>query len=99
MPEKSRRALRATGSFDGFRRGQDDDLWVVDGLLYPHAPESLPQCCQSSSPPAGPGHSGWGYFPGGYGQDELERADAYRVYQDPADLLRHLDEVGVRVAE
>jgi len=35
---------------------------------------------------------------GGYGQSELERAGAYRVYEDPADLLRHLDEVGVRVA-
>jgi hypothetical protein len=23
----------------------------------------------------------------------------YRVYQDPADLLLHLDEVGIRVAE
>jgi HAD superfamily hydrolase (TIGR01549 family) len=34
---------------------------------------------------------------GGYGQDELERAGAYRVYEDPADLLKHLDEVGVRV--
>jgi HAD superfamily hydrolase (TIGR01549 family) len=33
---------------------------------------------------------------GGYGQDELERAGAYRVYDDPADLMRHLDEVGVR---
>ena len=33
---------------------------------------------------------------GGYGQDELERAGAYRVYEDPVDLLRHLDEVGVR---
>jgi hypothetical protein len=29
----------------------------------------------------------------------LERAGAYRVYQDHADLLRHLDEVGVRMAE
>jgi hypothetical protein len=35
---------------------------------------------------------------GGYGQDELERAGAYRVYEDPADLLRHIYEVGVRVA-
>ncbi len=35
----------------------------------------------------------------GYGQDELERAGAYRVYEDPADLLRHLDEVGVRSSE
>jgi HAD superfamily hydrolase (TIGR01509 family) len=37
-----------------------------------------------------------GVLSGGYGQDELERAGAYRVYQDPADLLHHLDEVGVR---
>ncbi|PYV44413.1 MAG: HAD family hydrolase [Acidobacteria bacterium] len=42
---------------------------------------------------------GVGLLSGGYGQDELERAGAYRVYQDPADLLRHLDEVGVRVAQ
>src|SRR5205085_11854418 len=40
-----------------------------------------------------------GLLSGGYGQDELERAGAYRVYQDPADLLRHLDEVGVRAVE
>jgi HAD superfamily hydrolase (TIGR01509 family) len=42
---------------------------------------------------------GVGLLSGGYGLDELERAGAYRVYQDPADLLRHLDEVGVRAAE
>jgi phosphoglycolate phosphatase-like HAD superfamily hydrolase len=41
---------------------------------------------------------GVGLLSGGYGQDELERAGAYRVYQDPADLLRHLDEVGVRAS-
>jgi len=39
---------------------------------------------------------GVGVLSGGYGLDELERAGAYRVYQDPADLLNHLDEVGVR---
>jgi HAD superfamily hydrolase (TIGR01509 family) len=39
---------------------------------------------------------GVGLLSGGYGADELERAGAYRVYQDPADLLNHLDEVGVR---
>ncbi len=39
---------------------------------------------------------GVGVLSGGYGQDELERAGAYRVYADPADLLHHLDEVGVR---
>ena len=42
---------------------------------------------------------GVGLLSGGYGQDELERAGAYRVYQDPADMLRHLDEVGVRATE
>lgn len=41
---------------------------------------------------------GVGLLSGGYGQDELERAGAYRVYQDPFDLLQHLHEVGVRVA-
>jgi HAD superfamily hydrolase (TIGR01509 family) len=39
---------------------------------------------------------GIGLLSGGYGREELERAGAYRVYQDPADLLLHLDEVGVR---
>jgi phosphoglycolate phosphatase-like HAD superfamily hydrolase len=41
---------------------------------------------------------GVGLLSGGYGQEELERAGAYRVYQDPADLLQHLDEVGVRTS-
>jgi HAD superfamily hydrolase (TIGR01549 family) len=39
---------------------------------------------------------GIGLLSGGYGRDELERAGAYRVYEDPADLLHHLDEVGGR---
>ena len=39
---------------------------------------------------------GVGLLSGGYGQEELERAGAYRVYEDPADLLNHLDEVGGR---
>lgn len=39
---------------------------------------------------------GIGLLSGGYGEEELERAGAYRVYADPADLLSHLDEVGVR---
>jgi hypothetical protein len=46
-----------------------------------------PACCRALSV---------GLLSGGYGQEELERAGAYRVYQDPADLLRRLDEVGVR---
>jgi HAD superfamily hydrolase (TIGR01509 family) len=42
---------------------------------------------------------GLGLLTGGYGREELERAGAYRVYEDPADLLRHLDEIGVRNGE
>jgi HAD superfamily hydrolase (TIGR01509 family) len=42
------------------------------------------------------GALGVGVLSGGYGRDELERAGAYRVYADPADLLVHLDEIGVR---
>ena len=39
---------------------------------------------------------GIGLLSGGYGSEELERAGAYRVFEDPADLLRHIDEVGGR---
>jgi phosphoglycolate phosphatase-like HAD superfamily hydrolase len=39
---------------------------------------------------------GIGLLSGGYGMDELERAGAYRVYEDPQDMLKHLDEVGGR---
>ena len=42
------------------------------------------------------GALGVGLLSGGYGYDELQSGGAYRVYEDPADLLRHLDEVGVR---
>ncbi|HUE21572.1 MAG TPA: HAD family hydrolase [Bryobacteraceae bacterium] len=42
---------------------------------------------------------GVGLLSGGYGQEELERAGAYRVYQDPLDLLVHLDELGIRRAD
>ena len=41
---------------------------------------------------------GIGLLSGGYSEDELERAGAYRVFEDPADLLRHIDEVGGRGA-
>ena len=37
-----------------------------------------------------------GLLSGGYGLDELERAGAYRVFEDPADLLHHVDELGAR---
>jgi HAD superfamily hydrolase (TIGR01509 family) len=39
---------------------------------------------------------GVGLLSGGYGREELERAGAYRVYADPAELLARADEVGTR---
>ncbi|MBV9684866.1 MAG: HAD family phosphatase [Solirubrobacterales bacterium] len=39
---------------------------------------------------------GIGVLSGGYGREELIYAGAFRVYEDPHDLLAHLDEVGVR---
>jgi HAD superfamily hydrolase (TIGR01509 family) len=36
-----------------------------------------------------------GLLTGGYGEDELSRAGAFRVYRDPAELHRSLDELGV----
>jgi HAD superfamily hydrolase (TIGR01549 family) len=39
---------------------------------------------------------GVGLLSGGYGREELIYSGAYRVYEDPRDLLAHLDEVGVR---
>jgi len=44
------------------------------------------------------GALGVGVLSGGYGREELERAGAYRVYDDPADLHAHLDELGIRPA-
>ncbi len=39
-----------------------------------------------------------GLLSGGYGRTELVEGGAYRVYNDPADLLAHLDELGIRLA-
>jgi HAD superfamily hydrolase (TIGR01509 family) len=36
-----------------------------------------------------------GLLSGGYGEDELSRAGAFRVYRDPQELHRSLDELGV----
>ena len=36
-----------------------------------------------------------GVLSGGYGEDELTRAGAFRVYRDAAELLGSLDELGV----
>jgi HAD superfamily hydrolase (TIGR01509 family) len=42
------------------------------------------------------GSIGVGLMSGGYGREKLERAGAYRVYSDPADMLGRADELGVR---
>ena len=42
------------------------------------------------------GALGIGLLSGGYGKEELQEAGPYRVYYDPADLLTHLDELGIR---
>ena len=39
---------------------------------------------------------GVGLQSGGYGLDELQKAGAFRVYEDTADLLLHIDDVGGR---
>lgn len=36
-----------------------------------------------------------GLLSGGYGEDELNQAGAFRVYRDPAELHRSLDELGI----
>jgi phosphoglycolate phosphatase-like HAD superfamily hydrolase len=36
-----------------------------------------------------------GLLSGGYGEDELSKAGAFRVYRDTAELHRSLDELGV----
>ncbi len=38
---------------------------------------------------------GVGFLAGGYGQEELERAGAFRVYSDAADMLMHLERLGL----
>ena len=45
------------------------------------------------------GALGIGFLSGGYGRDELERAGALRVYDDPADMLLHLDELAPRARD
>lgn len=41
---------------------------------------------------------GVGLLSGGYGMDELAQAGAYRVYEDPAELMKHVDELGVQAS-
>lgn len=45
------------------------------------------------------GALGIGLRSGGYGTEELERGGALRVYDDPADMLLHLDEIAPRTRD
>jgi HAD superfamily hydrolase (TIGR01509 family) len=45
------------------------------------------------------GALGIGLLSGGYSSDELERAGAMRVFDDPADMLEHLDELAPRTRD
>jgi HAD superfamily hydrolase (TIGR01509 family) len=36
-----------------------------------------------------------GVLSGGYSQEELEQSGAFRVYEDPADLLEHIEDLGI----
>ena len=44
------------------------------------------------------GMLGIGVLSGGYGQDELSQAGAYRVYRDPAEMLASIYQLGLRSA-
>ena len=39
---------------------------------------------------------GIGFLSGGYGEQELRQAGAYRIFEGPADMLAHIDELGGR---
>jgi HAD superfamily hydrolase (TIGR01509 family) len=45
------------------------------------------------------GAIGIGLLSGGYGREELMDAGALRVYDDPADMLKHLDEIAPRTRD
>lgn len=38
---------------------------------------------------------GVGLLSGGYGEEDLERAGAFRVYSDPSDMLMHIEQLGL----
>jgi HAD superfamily hydrolase (TIGR01549 family) len=41
------------------------------------------------------GALGVGMLSGGYGEEELHRAGAFRIYSDPQDMLLHLEQLGL----
>jgi phosphoglycolate phosphatase-like HAD superfamily hydrolase len=41
------------------------------------------------------GALGVGMLSGGYGEEELHRSGAFRIYADPEDMLLHLEQLGL----
>jgi len=41
------------------------------------------------------GALGVGLLSGGYGQEELQHAGAFRIYKDPAEMLVHIEDLGI----
>ena len=79
----------------------DPDLWLAAAARLGVAPESSIAVGDSVWDLLAARRAralGVGLLTGGYGQEELERAGAYRVYEDPADLLLHIDELGIRAS-
>ena len=79
----------------------DPDLWLAAAARLGVAPESAVAVGDSVWDLLAARRAralGVGLLTGGYGQEELERAGAYRVYEDPADLLLHIDELGIRAS-
>jgi len=79
----------------------DPDLWLAAAARLGVAPESAIAVGDSVWDLLAARRAralGVGLLTGGYGQEELERAGAYRVYEDPADLLLHIDELGIRAS-
>jgi len=77
----------------------DPDLWLAAAARLGVAPESAVAVGDSVWDLLAARRAralGVGLLTGGYGQEELERAGAYRVYEDAADLLQHIDELGIR---
>src|SRR2546429_587797 len=72
----------------------------IHALQQAHPAADRAQAGSGTAPPRArarrAGALGIGLLSGGYGREELERAGAYRVYADPAEMLARIDELGVR---
>jgi phosphoglycolate phosphatase-like HAD superfamily hydrolase len=80
---------RATAQHALAMLGLPDDAPMVTRDVVRHAKPDLLAARRAQA-------IGIGLMSGGYGREELERAGAYRVYADPADMLNRADELGVR---